>query len=1048
MKKIIGKSVVRCDGYEKISGKAQYGDDLHFRSMLYAACRYTDVPAALIKSIDVSACKKSPGFVDLAMCADVPGATRIGAIRQDHYPLVDKRIVYGGDVIAVVCASTYEQAVAAADLINVEYDILDGIFDPREAIKLDAPLIHPEFKSNKVVHYPLRKGDVEAGFKKSDHVISRQYETGFHEHAYIEPETVTVCPDSVSGGYTVYGSIQNPHTTRKVVAMYLGLKLNKVNAIGSTLGGSFGGKDDIINAMACRAALLCARTGCPIRLTNTRENSLKESYKRHPYYMDYQVGFNHDGRLVAMKINIIADSGAYSSQSFFVTWRSVVQATGPYEIENVATDITAVYTNNTYTAAYRGFGSPQVIFAQESLMDEIAEICGLNPLEVRTKNAFKQDSVTASGQKLNSHTVSLGEIVATATQKSDFLNKFKQKNKEDARWLHGIGMACSYRGCSLGAEGTDAASAVVSVLADGSIYLGSGLNENGQGLRTTFCQIVAQMLGVDMEMIVYPSVQTATTLDGGPTVASRGTLMGGKAVHNACVEIQKIFAQSLSISDISFRDNSIYDGDKLVMGWAAAAEKIYWQGVNLSAYGWAVAPDVSWDEETGQGNAYFTYVYGCHIAEVKIDKITGRIVVKKITAVHDPGRVINPLGAEGQVYGGVAQGIGYGILEDYNLEQGVLKSENFDNYLIPTAQDILDIDAVFVEHPDPWGPFGAKSLGEPTLELSAAAINNAYANAVGKRNYVIPLTLERVKIGINLRKPCRGSKVAITHQKQAYHLPNLDVTSPTSINEACLLLAKDKYTILAGGTDVLIELRHTSEHHKILDTSKLEELKKINAAKGVIGAGVTMTEIINHPVLANTYPLLIKAISQLGSVQIRNRATLGGNIANAALCADSVPALLCYDAQVKLVSTDSTRTMDLADFITGSYQTARQAGEIITEIILSPPANNCRFYQEKVGRRAAVNISRLSLAIMLSEKAGKIDKIAIAAGSLLGKVCRLSQLENCLIGKTLSSAGINFATQELAQLLKNEIGGRWSGAYKIPVFCELFSHAMHTLTGG
>jgi CO/xanthine dehydrogenase Mo-binding subunit len=652
MDNIIGKKVKRVDAYEKVTGKAIYGDDIKLVNMLYAAVRYTDIPAGKITKIDYSDAVKVPGFVKIALYKDIPGQKKLGPIRSDQFAIVNDEVFFSGDVIAVVAAETKESAYKATDLIQVEYEAIEGIYDPRIAIKPEARLIHPEYKSNVVIHYPLRKGNIEKGFSASDHIIERNYKTGFHEHAYIEPETITVVPDHVSKGYSVYGSIQNPFTTRKVVALFMGLNMNQINICCSTLGGSFGGKDDTVNYMACRCALLSKLTGRPVKLTYTRENSLKESYKRHPYYMNYKVGFNNDGKLKAMKINIIADSGAYSSQTFFVTWRSVVQATGPYEIENVETDIKGVYTNNTYTAAFRGFGSPQVIFAQESLMDEIAEICGISAHKIRKLNGFKQGSKTASGQILNKHTVSLNEVIDKALEKADYHNKlieYKKHNEQTNRYKYGIGFSCSYRGCSLGAEGTDATSAIVSVQADGSIYILTGLNENGQGMRTTFSQVAAEVLGTDLEKIVFLNPQTATITDGGPTVASRGTLMGGNAVIDAAEKVKmrifNIIKDDLkvhSIAETVWKDGTISRKDSKdnikTIKFEAAVEKAYWSGENLSAYGWFKAPNVSWDEETGQGNAYFTYVYGAHVADIKVDTSTGKIEVTDITAAHDVGK--------------------------------------------------------------------------------------------------------------------------------------------------------------------------------------------------------------------------------------------------------------------------------------------------------------------------------------------------------------------------------------------------------------------------
>ncbi|MFA5781921.1 MAG: molybdopterin cofactor-binding domain-containing protein, partial [Bacteroidales bacterium] len=836
MHNIIGKKVTRIDGYEKVTGKAVYGDDLKLHGMLYAANRYTDIPAGKITRLDISKAEKIEGVEAIALYKDIPGKKRLGPIRHDHYILVNDEVFYIGDVVAVVAAKTKEIAYTAAEAIEIEYEPIEGIFDPAEAVKPTARLIHADFKSNIVNHYPVRKGDVNKGFGQSDNIIEREYRTGFHEHAYIEPETVTAVPDPTTKGYKIYGSIQNPFTTRKIVSLFMGLNLNRVNVYGSTIGGSFGGKDDIINYMACRAALLTKMTGKPVKLTYTREESIRESYKRHPYILNYKVGFNNDGILKAMKIDIIADSGAYSSQSFFVTWRSVVQATGPYEIENVETDIRSVYTNNSYTAAFRGFGSPQIIFAQESLMDEIAAICKISPLEIRRINGYKQGSITASGQKLTEHKVSLNEVIEKAIEKSDYKNKieeYKKQNENGARYKYGIGLACSYRGCSLGAEGIDATSAIVSVQADGSVYVLAGLNENGQGMRTTFCQIAAEVLGTTLDKVVFLEPQTANIPDGGPTVASRATLTGGNAVIDASQNIKKtifnIIKDELKVHNI---DETVWENglisrkqpspDIEPIYFEKAVEMSFKAGVNLSAYGWFKAPDVSWDEETGQGNAYFTYVYACQVAEIKVDTLTGKIEVLKVTAVHDVGKVINRLGIEGQVYGGVAQGIGYAVLEDFNIQNGIIKSPNLDEYLIPTIKDIHEIDPVLIENPDKYGPFGAKSIGEPTLELASAAINNAMKFATGKYFYQIPLTLERVYLGKNLVKPSRQSEsgLSMKKRKQAPRVSEVTMVTPKTLKKALVLLSKE-YKIISGGTDVIIELRKRNEPEKLLNISQL-----------------------------------------------------------------------------------------------------------------------------------------------------------------------------------------------------------------------------------
>lgn len=770
----IGKAVPRQDGIEKVTGQARFADDISVPGQLHSLMLRVPAAHARIRSVSYGELRKSGLAVIACDAADVPGSNMVGPIKKDQPVFCDQKIVTPGDVVCMLMAENADLLEKARKLVKIDYEELPVLSDPEQALDPEAVKIHPEFEDNLIVHYPLRKGDVEKGFRECEFILEQKYQTQFIEHAYIEPEAVIATPMEGSKGILIKGSIQNPFTTRKVVAAVLDWPLAKVRVEQAELGGSFGGKDDTMNILSARAAVGALKSGRPVRIRYSREDSVLESYKRHPYYMKYKAGFNSDGRVHAMEINIIADGGAYASMSPFVTWRSVVQATGPYEIPNVHTDVRAVYTNNPYTGAMRGFGSPQPIFAQESLMDEIAAKLKMSPLEIRRVNGFKQGSVTASGQVLDSHEVNLHTVLDRAVEESGWQKKWRQPAANDSKeikelvlkeaqltepgqtWKKGIGLAVSYRGCSLGAEGIDAAAAYLAVQPDGSAYLLSGLAENGQGLRTTFNIIAAEVLGIDPHNIYYLETNTAHVADSGPTVASRSTLMGGGAVQNAARiirgRLEEVLQQHWKLSGktkFEFSGGRVTCGKKSI-SFSECCQLAAGSGVNLSAIGWYNAPEVGWEEETGQGDAYFTYVYGCQVAEVAVNTATGEVRLEKVTAVHDPGTVINLLGAQGQVYGGVTQGAGYGLWEEISTHQSKIRELNFDQYLIPTAMDIGEINPVFVEGKDPHGAWGAKSLGEPTLELTAAAIANAVTNATGKRFFKLPLNLEELLLGRKL----------------------------------------------------------------------------------------------------------------------------------------------------------------------------------------------------------------------------------------------------------------------------------------------------------
>ncbi len=780
----IGKKVIRQDGLEKVTGTAKFADDYLFPRMLYGVMVRVPVAHAIIKNIDYGDIEKSPHVMAICDASDIPGAKNVGAIRKDQPVFVYDKIRSAGDVVAMLTGEDENELRKAAIAVKIETEELPLLTDPLYALEKDAPLIHPQYKNNLIVHYPLRKGNTEKGFAESDIIIEQKYTTPHVEHAYIEPETVIALPREGNKGVHILGSIQNPHTTRRVVAAVLGWPLAKVRVEQADMGGSFGGKDDTMNVLAARAALGALKTGRPVKIRFQREESILESYKRHPYVMKYKVGFTSEGKIKAMEIDITADGGAYSSMSPFVTWRSVVQATGPYEIEHVKTDVRAVYTNNPYTGAFRGFGSPQPIFAQESLIDEIAVKTGKTPDEIRRINGFRPGSYTASGQKLEDHEVTLLTVLDEACQRTDFAAQWKKHKRAQPElsavgidensllsegkdivpaadvWKKGIGLAVSYRGCALGAEGVDAAAAYLSVQNDGSVYLLSGLAENGQGLRTTFNIIAAEVLGISPTNIFYLDHDTGYVQDSGPTVASRSTLMGGGAVKNAAEIVKErligLLKEEWGLQNGQqpvFANNEVTVPDRpdLKISFSELCGLAAGKGISLAALGWYKGPDVHWEEETGQGSAYFTYVYGCQVAEVSVNINTGEVYVDKITAVHDPGTVINRLGAEGQVYGGVTQGAGYGLWEEISAYKGFIRELNFDQYLIPTSKDIGDIEAVFVEGKEKYGAWGAKSLGEPTLELTAAAIANAVANATGKRFFHLPLNLEEILLTRKLK---------------------------------------------------------------------------------------------------------------------------------------------------------------------------------------------------------------------------------------------------------------------------------------------------------
>ncbi|MGA2624121.1 MAG: xanthine dehydrogenase family protein molybdopterin-binding subunit [Bacteroidota bacterium] len=761
--RIIGKPERRVDALGKVTGKAKFAADYNAGHQLYGKVLRAKHPHAKILSVDVSKAEKLEGVEAILTAKDIPGERAFGIVVKNQAILAREKVRYLGDGIALVAAKSEKIAARALTLIEVKYEELPVVSDPELAMTADAPRIHGE--DNTFVHHKVRKGDTGKGFAEADFVIEKKFKTQFVEHSYIEPEAVLAEP-AEHGGVRIVGSVQNLFSSRRSVAAALNLDLNRVQIIQATLGGSFGGKDEVMTSMCCRAALLCLKTGKPVKMVNSREESMLESYKRHPYTMYYKWGAKNGGSITAMEARVIADGGAYASMSPFVTWRSVVQATGPYYCENVKTDVYAVYTNNNYTGAMRGFGSPQVNFAIESMMDELGERVGKNPLEIRLQNGFERGAVTATGQKLD-HIVSLKEALTKAAEASDFLKKWKEyRTAPRAPKRRGIGLACSYRGVSLGAEGADAAGTIVSVQTDGSVIVSSGITDMGQGAQTQMSQIAAEVLGISMERILFLNTNTSRVPDSGPTVASRGTIMGGSAAKHAAEIVRATLLSAgaemtgRNAQDLDLAGNYLIDkkSSQRLASFSELAAACFNQGKPMYGFGWYKSPRTTWHEEDGHGEAYFTFVYGTNVAEVEVDTETGKVDVLNVVSAHDVGKAINRSTVLGQFYGGVAMGLGYGLLEEFEIEGGIPKQLNFDEYLIPTSMDVPKITPIVIENEDAAGPFGAKSIGEPANELAAPAIVNAIYNATGKRIDELPANLERVLLGHKLtRKGERGS---------------------------------------------------------------------------------------------------------------------------------------------------------------------------------------------------------------------------------------------------------------------------------------------------
>ncbi len=743
----VGRRVKRLDALKKVTGKAIFAEDLRFEGMLHAQVLRSPLPHARIKSIDISEAVKLSGVSAVLTAKDVPGENRIGILGgpfRDQPVLCEDKVRFVGDPIALVAAETKEIAEEAVKLIKVEYEELPPVFDAVEAMKEDAPKVHQG--SNIKAHRKIRKGNVEEGFRNSDIIVEGTYSTPFYAHAYLEPEAGIAKMDE-EGNLIIWACTQFPSNVREEVARVLDLPLSKVRVIQTTTGGGFGGKLDI--SVHCHIALLAFKTGKPVRLVWSREESTTAATKRHPFLIRYKTGATKEGRLLAAKVEIIGNTGAYSSYGPAVLTRAAVHATGPYNVPHVEVDAFMVYTNNPVAGAMRGFGTPQVAIAHETQIEKVAEALGMDPIEVRLRNAFEVGSITPTGQVLE-HSVGLKKALIEAQNLAAEWRREIQLG-ENLSKKKGIGIGVMWYG--IGNTGhPNPSGAFVELLDDGSALVLTSAAEIGQGMDTVLAQIAAEELGIDdITKIKVYSGDTAFPLARG-TSASGQTYITGNAVRLAAREAREpLLEQIAKVWGVNKEELCLAEGEIRARGsdrkisLAEAVQMCRGLGILTLGHGWFNPRTTPLTPETGQGDAYATYSFATHLAEVEVDVETGEVQVTRFAAFNDVGRAINPVGVEGQIEGGISMGLGHALMEELVVEKGVIQNPDLAQYLIPTSLDMPEeILAEIIEEAEPSGPFGAKGVGEPALVPTAPAILNAIYDAVGVRITELPATSERV----------------------------------------------------------------------------------------------------------------------------------------------------------------------------------------------------------------------------------------------------------------------------------------------------------------
>jgi CO/xanthine dehydrogenase Mo-binding subunit len=746
---LIGKRIQRLDALDKVLGLPLYTSDIVPKDALRVKVVRSTVPHALIKRIDTQPAKATPGVLAVLTAQDIPGINEAYALLPDRPLLASRKVRCQGEAIAVVAAGDLETAEEAADRISVEYERLPVVTSPVEAMKPDSVLVHDN--GNVAKYLRVRKGDVTEGFRQADVIIENTYRTQFQDPVPLEPEVGMAWVEK-DGSVTCVGSMQTPHYVQTGVAKVLGVSPDKVRVIQATTGGAFGPKSDEMPVDACAiSALVAQKTGKPAILAYSRQESMIAHTKRHPFVITLKTGAKNDGRLTASEALVVSDTGAYASLGPLVIIRACFHATGPYVIPHVKTDAYCMYTNNTMAGSFRGFGSPQVHFAAESQMDELAKKLDMDPLDLRLKNMLRPGTLTATSQLVD-EACGLEECTKRAIEASNWRTKRVEFSRDRGPFRRGIGIALMYHGNSLGPEGSDYAYVHILIKPDAKIVLRTALTEYGTGAISGLAQVAAETLGLPMHLFELDRSDTASCHETGPTVASRVIVIGGRATQIAA---QKLKEKLLTVasdflqcepSELTIRDELVshLEDPKRAVPFQKIVEECYKRHISLTETGFYTAPKCEFQSENSQGTTYLQYTYGAVVAEVQVDTELGVVKPVKLTAVYDVGRAINPLSVEGQIEGGTIQGLGYGLTEQLIHLDGMVANPTLGDYYIPTSLDIPEIQTIIVEYPGAIGPFGAKAMGEPPVDLPAAALANAAAHATGARVFDLPLAAEKV----------------------------------------------------------------------------------------------------------------------------------------------------------------------------------------------------------------------------------------------------------------------------------------------------------------
>ncbi len=760
---IIGKPIPRIDGMIKTKGEALYTTDISLPGMLYGKMLRSPYPHAKILRIDTSKAEKIRGVKAVITGKDTPdikyGCMMVFGFPEasDQYFLARDRVRFVGDPVCAVAATDESIATEALEQIVVEYEELPAVFSIEEATKPDAVMLHENNPGNISIGVAYKSGDMEKAFKEAYYVREDTFNTQLVQNCCMEPQVCLSNFDS-SGKLTMWSSTQAPFLQKMLMSAVLDIPQENVRVIKPHMGGGFGAKAELFAVHYC-AALLSRQSGRPVLICHTREEEFAASAMRHPMRIELKIGVKKDGTIIARKGTNWLDGGAYNSLGPQAAADSLMFLSLPYRQPNVDFQSIRVYTNRSPSGAMRGLTGPQVQLATDIQLDIVAEELGMDPLDIKIKNGLKAGDVTASGLKMKSG--SIEECLQKIAEESEWKNKYGKLPP-----LRGIGVGCNSFPCGtrvlMFGPATALATALIRANIDGTVTINTGASDIGQGSDTVICLMTSEVLGIKMEDVRNMPPDTDLSPPDYYTASSRVTMMVGNAVINAATALKAKLFEAVSkqleanAKDLEAGDSRIYvkGSPEKGVSFREAVEicQMLNGGSTITAQG-NFDPDLGpFDLRTGEGDYSPSYSFGAQVAEVEIDPDTGRVKIERILRVHDCGRVISLLGAQGQLEGSVALGIGGALSEKLFFEEGRYLNPSFLDYKFPTSMEIPDMENTFVESNDPVGPFGAKEVGEGCINPVAPAILGAIYNATGLRFKELPVTPEMILKGLKKMK--------------------------------------------------------------------------------------------------------------------------------------------------------------------------------------------------------------------------------------------------------------------------------------------------------